>query len=62
MSRPTPKWAARIVVLRRKITLPGLIEAVSLYLVFIGVSHFSQAFAYVVVGTFGIWLTESGNS
>lgn len=62
MSRPTQKWAARITVLRRKITPAGIVEATSLYLVFIGISHFSQAFAYVVIGSFGIWLTESGSS
>lgn len=62
MSRLTPRWGARIVVLRRKITLGGIVEAGSIYLVFIGVSHFSYALACVVIGSFGVWLTESGNS
>ncbi len=55
------RWKVRLVVLRKKITLTGLIEAGSLYLVFIGVSHFSQAVAFTVIGIFGIWLAESGD-
>lgn len=62
MSKIARKWGARILVFRRKFTLPGLVEASSVCLVFIGVSHFSQSFAYIVIGAFGIWLTESSDS
>ncbi len=56
------KFKVRLVALKKKITLSGLVEACSLYLVFVGVSHFSQPVALVLVGIFGIWLVESGNS
>lgn len=59
MSKLMPKWKVRLVVLSKKITLAGMVETASLYLVFIGVSHFSQSVAFVVLGVFGIWLTES---
>lgn len=62
MSKIAQKWGARILSLRQKITPPTLVEASSVLLVFIGVSHFSQALAFIVVGAFGVWLTESGNS
>lgn len=62
MNAVASKWKVRIVVLRKKITLSTLIEAGSLYLVFIGISHFSNALAFIAIGVFGIWVTESGNS